>query len=140
MRPSVAQDTLGGAVGVASDLPAQLAATVLGVAQDAFVQGMQVAAAISGVLAVGVALFAVAVLRNVRTGGTESGAGGSGADSHLGGRGPRRTLLSLRSASRTNPETALQGRSGAGRRRSAASGGTLGVRVSNRSKEDSDHA
>jgi len=42
------------------------------VAQDAFVQGMQVAAAISGVLAVGVALFAVAVLRNVRTGGVES--------------------------------------------------------------------
>jgi DHA2 family multidrug resistance protein-like MFS transporter len=68
----VAQDTLGGAVGVAQDLPAALAATVLDVAQDAFVQGMQVAAAISGVLAVGVALFAVAVLRNVRTAGAES--------------------------------------------------------------------
>lgn len=68
---TVAKDTLGGAVGVASDLPAQLAATVMQVAQDAFVEGMQVAAAISSVLAVGVALFAVAVLRNVRTGGTE---------------------------------------------------------------------
>jgi hypothetical protein len=42
------------------------------VAQDAFVQGMQVAAAISGVLAVGVALFAVAVLRNVSAGGAET--------------------------------------------------------------------
>ena len=68
----VAQDTLGGAVGVAQDLPAALAATVLDVAQNAFVEGMQVAAAISSVLAVGVALFAVAVLRNVRAGGTES--------------------------------------------------------------------
>ena len=69
----VAQDTLGGAVGMAAELPAQLwrrrSSTV---AQDAFVQGMQVAAAISGVLAVGVALFAVAVLRNVRADGTES--------------------------------------------------------------------
>ena len=68
----VAQDTLGGAVGVAQDLPAALAATVLDVAQNAFVEGMQVAAAISSVLAVGVALFAVAVLRNVQAGGTES--------------------------------------------------------------------
>ncbi len=68
----VAKDTLGGAVGIASELPAQLGATVLAVAQDAFVQGMQVAAAISGVLAVGVALFAVAVLRNVRADGAES--------------------------------------------------------------------
>ena len=69
---AVARDTLGGAVGIASELPAQLGATVLAVAQDAFVQGMQVAAAISGVLAVGVALFAVAVLRNVRANGAES--------------------------------------------------------------------
>ena len=59
------------AVAVAQDLPAQLGATVLGVAQDAFVAGMQVAAALSGVIAVGVAIFAIAVLRDVRTGGHE---------------------------------------------------------------------
>jgi MFS transporter, DHA2 family, multidrug resistance protein len=69
---AVARDTLGGAVGVAAELPAQLAATVLDVAQDAFVSGMQVAAAISGGIAVLVALFAVAVLRDVRTGGTDA--------------------------------------------------------------------
>jgi DHA2 family multidrug resistance protein-like MFS transporter len=68
---AAARDTLGGAVAVAQDLPAQLGATVLGVAQDAFVAGMQVAAALSGVIAVGVAIFAIAVLRDVRTGGHE---------------------------------------------------------------------
>jgi len=66
---ATARDTLGGAVAVAHELPAQLGATVLGVAQDAFVAGMQVAAALSGVIAVGVAIFAIAVLRDVRTGG-----------------------------------------------------------------------
>jgi len=66
---AAARDTLGGAVAVAHELPAQLGATVLGVAQDAFVAGMQVAAALSGVIAVGVAIFAIAVLRDVRTGG-----------------------------------------------------------------------
>jgi len=68
---AAARDTLGGAVAVAHELPAQLGATVLGVAQDAFVAGMQVAAALSGVIAVGVAIFAIAVLRDVRTGGHE---------------------------------------------------------------------
>ena len=68
---AAARDTLGGAVAVAQELPARLGATVLGVAQDAFVAGMQVAAALSGVIAVGVAILAIAVLRDVRTGGHE---------------------------------------------------------------------
>ena len=61
-----ARDTLGGAVGVAGQLPGQVGSALLEVAQAAFVQGMQVTAAISAVVAVGVAILAVAMLRNVR--------------------------------------------------------------------------
>ncbi len=63
---AVARDTLGGAAGVAERLPGELGSTVLGVAREAFVAGMQVAATISVVLAVGVAVLAVVMLRNVR--------------------------------------------------------------------------
>ena len=65
---TIARDTLGGAVAVAGELPAQVGAALLAVAQDAFVQGMQVVAGISVVLAVGVAAYAVRTLRNVETG------------------------------------------------------------------------
>jgi MFS transporter, DHA2 family, multidrug resistance protein len=64
----VARDTLGGAVAVAGQLPAQLGAEVLDVARDAFVDGMQVATTISAVIAVGVAILAVVMLRNVGSG------------------------------------------------------------------------
>jgi DHA2 family multidrug resistance protein-like MFS transporter len=64
----IARDTLGGAVGVAEQLPAQLGAVVLGVARDAFVGGMQVAAGISAVVATVVAIVAVTMLRDVRSG------------------------------------------------------------------------
>jgi len=64
----VARDTLGGAVAVAGQLPAQLGAAVLDVARDAFVHGMQVATTISAVIAVGVAILAVVMLRNVGSG------------------------------------------------------------------------
>ena len=63
-----ARDTLGGAVGAAQELPAQLGSAVLAVAQDAFVSGMQVAAGISVVVAIGVAILALVVLRDVGTG------------------------------------------------------------------------
>jgi DHA2 family multidrug resistance protein-like MFS transporter len=63
---TIARDTLGGAVGVAQHLPAQIGTAVLDLARDAFVQGMQTAAAISAVLAVIVAVVALTVLRNVR--------------------------------------------------------------------------
>ena len=65
---TVARDTLGGAVAVAAELPGQLGTALLEVARDAFVGGMQVAAGISAVVAVGVAILAVAMLRNVRLG------------------------------------------------------------------------
>jgi DHA2 family multidrug resistance protein-like MFS transporter len=71
---TVARDTLGGAVGVAQQLPGQLGTAVLDVARDAFVIGMQVAAGISAVLAVIVAVVAVTLLRNVRSDPSDEGA------------------------------------------------------------------
>ena len=69
----VARDTLGGAVGVARQLPTELGATLLDTARDAFVVGMQVAAGISATLAVVVAVIAVTLLRNVRSGSEPEG-------------------------------------------------------------------
>jgi DHA2 family multidrug resistance protein-like MFS transporter len=65
---AAARDTLGGAVAVAQQLPDELGTAVIGVARDAFVQAMQVASTISAVLAVGVAILAVVMLRNVGSG------------------------------------------------------------------------
>jgi DHA2 family multidrug resistance protein-like MFS transporter len=64
----VARDTLGGAVAVAGQLPGQLGTAVLAAARDAFVQGMQVATTISAVIAVGVAILAIVMLRNIGSG------------------------------------------------------------------------
>jgi DHA2 family multidrug resistance protein-like MFS transporter len=64
----VARDTLGGAVGVAQGLPRPVGAELLAAAEQAFVSGMQVAVWISLVLAIGLAVLAVAMLRNVRLG------------------------------------------------------------------------
>ena len=60
---TAAKDTLGGAVGVASTLPAGTADTLLVVARTAFVDGMHVAAAIAGVIGLGLAAFAYLTLR-----------------------------------------------------------------------------
>jgi MFS transporter, DHA2 family, multidrug resistance protein len=65
---TIARDTLGGAVGVAEQLPGQLGTAVLEVAREAFVQGMQVAAGISAVMAMAVAVLAIVVLRNMTSG------------------------------------------------------------------------
>jgi len=62
---AVARDTLGAAHGVAEQLPAQLGEALMSVARVAFVHGMQAAASISVVVAVGVAILALTVLRNV---------------------------------------------------------------------------
>jgi DHA2 family multidrug resistance protein-like MFS transporter len=64
----VARDTLGGAMAVAQQLPGQLGAAVVDVARDAFVEGMQVAATISSIIALTVAVLAVVLLRNVGAG------------------------------------------------------------------------
>jgi MFS transporter, DHA2 family, multidrug resistance protein len=81
-----ARDTLGGAVGAAAELTNGLDAVLLDVARHAFTQGMVVAAAISTVVAVGVAVFAVIALRDVRMDpdeedSNESGSPASDADS-----------------------------------------------------------
>ncbi len=76
----VARDTLGGAVGVAQQLPGQLGTAVLDVARDAFVQGMQVAAGISAVLAVIVAIVALTLLRNIRPESADDGTAGTADD------------------------------------------------------------
>ena len=73
-----ARDTLGGAVQVAAALPEPLRLTVLDVSRGAFVDAMQVAAAISAVLAVGVAIVAVATLRQVPSGGSTEGTEAAG--------------------------------------------------------------
>jgi DHA2 family multidrug resistance protein-like MFS transporter len=69
---ATARDTLGGAVKVAGMLPDSLGSAVLDVSQSAFIQAMQVAASISAVVAVAVALFALATLRHVPSGATEA--------------------------------------------------------------------
>jgi DHA2 family multidrug resistance protein-like MFS transporter len=62
-----ARDTLGGAIGAASQLPTEIGTALASVARSAFVEGMQVAATISAVVAVGVAILALIALRDVRT-------------------------------------------------------------------------
>jgi MFS transporter, DHA2 family, multidrug resistance protein len=58
-----ASDTLGGAVEVADRLPQLLAADVLEPAREAFTQGLQVAATVSGVLVVAAAVMVARLLR-----------------------------------------------------------------------------
>ena len=67
-----ARDTLGAAVGVAGQLSGDIGRVVVAVAQEAFVEGMQVAATISAVLAVGVAILSLLTLRDVRMGGSDT--------------------------------------------------------------------
>ena len=60
-----ARDTLGGAVGVAAQLPGDLGSAVLNVARQAFVDGMQLTAGIAAVIAVGLAVLAITSLRHI---------------------------------------------------------------------------
>lgn len=63
---AAAQDTLGSAVAVAGQLPAELGAAVLEAARAAFVHGMQLTSGIAAVVAIGLAVLTVALLRNRR--------------------------------------------------------------------------
>jgi DHA2 family multidrug resistance protein-like MFS transporter len=60
-----ALDTLAGAVVVAGQLPESTGLELLEAARAAFVQGMQLAAGLSAVLAIGAAIMAMTFLRNV---------------------------------------------------------------------------
>jgi MFS transporter, DHA2 family, multidrug resistance protein len=62
---AVARDTLGGAVGVAAQLPGEAGAALLAVAREAFVGGMQLTVTLSAAVAVGVAVMATVLLREV---------------------------------------------------------------------------
>ena len=77
---ATATDTLGGAAGVAQQLPPDLGATVLAVARQAFVDGMHVAVTLSVGLAVAVAVVSVVMLRSVRAGADLA----SGGHDHTG--------------------------------------------------------
>jgi DHA2 family multidrug resistance protein-like MFS transporter len=77
---AAARDTLGGALAVAQELPGGLASAVIDVARDAFVQGMQTVATICAVLAVGIAILAVAMLRNVGSGEDREAASDAAAE------------------------------------------------------------
>ena len=61
---SIASDTLGSAVAVSGELPAQLGAAVLYTAREAFVHGMQLTSGIAAVVAVGLAVMAFVTLRS----------------------------------------------------------------------------
>jgi DHA2 family multidrug resistance protein-like MFS transporter len=61
---AVASDTLGSAVAVAGQLPDQLGSALLDTAREAFVHGMQLTSVIAAVVAVGIAVLTVVVLRS----------------------------------------------------------------------------
>jgi MFS transporter, DHA2 family, multidrug resistance protein len=69
---SATQDSLAGATAAAEHLPDQVAAALLAPAREAFATGMHAVAAISAVLLVGVAVLAMAMLRDVRPIGAEA--------------------------------------------------------------------
>jgi len=62
-----ARDTLGGALAVAGQLPDQLGAGLLEAAREAFTHSLQLTAATSAAVAVGIAILAAILLRRVRS-------------------------------------------------------------------------
>jgi DHA2 family multidrug resistance protein-like MFS transporter len=65
---AAARETLGGAVVAASQLPADVAAALLGVARTGFVAALRVGAITSAVASVGLAVLTIVLLRGVRMG------------------------------------------------------------------------
>jgi MFS transporter, DHA2 family, multidrug resistance protein len=66
-----ARDTLGGAIEVAGQVPSQLGTALIDAARDAFTAGLHVAASISAIGSIGIAVLVVTLLRHVRTGSEE---------------------------------------------------------------------
>jgi DHA2 family multidrug resistance protein-like MFS transporter len=75
---AAARDTLGGAVAIAQQLPEGVGAALLSAARQAFTMGLQVTAAISAVVAVGIAVLATVLLRAVPANAQEEPAGPPG--------------------------------------------------------------
>jgi DHA2 family multidrug resistance protein-like MFS transporter len=86
-----ARDTLGAAIAAAAQLPTEIGAALVSVARSAFVEGMQVAATISAVVAVGVAILALVALRDVRL-DPASAAEADDAPSSPASRDPQRAI------------------------------------------------
>lgn len=63
-----ARDTLGGAVAVTGELPTALGVRLVDAARVAFIEGLQLTAAISAVGAIGIALLVAVLLRHVEAG------------------------------------------------------------------------
>jgi len=61
-----ARDTFGAAVAIARQLPDQLGTQLVAAAREAFIHGLQLAATISAIGSMGLAIFAAVVLRQVR--------------------------------------------------------------------------
>ncbi|MEW5991688.1 MAG: MFS transporter [Chloroflexota bacterium] len=77
---AAASDTLGAAAGAARQLPGEAADAVLSMARVSFVEGMQAAAWISLIVAIGVALVALVFLRDLRPTGQPSDASDDAAE------------------------------------------------------------
>ncbi|MGH2750580.1 MAG: MFS transporter [Actinomycetota bacterium] len=76
-----ARDTLGGALAVARNLPGELGEGLVDAAHIAFTQGLQLTAAIGAVVALGIAMLAATLLREVPSGSEPQGQGDLAADS-----------------------------------------------------------
>jgi MFS transporter, DHA2 family, multidrug resistance protein len=63
---TIARDTLGGAVGVAGQLPEEAGTALLTAAREAFTHGLQLTAGISAVIAVGITVLATVLLWTVQ--------------------------------------------------------------------------
>lgn len=87
----IARDTLGGAVGVAAQLPDRLGRDLIEVASNAFVDGLNLAAGIAAAFALAAAILAVVVLRRVPPsfGSEEHPGSDPGKETSLEGFGPR---------------------------------------------------
>jgi MFS transporter, DHA2 family, multidrug resistance protein len=64
---TIARDTLGGAVGVAAQLPGELGTALLVAAREAFTQGMQLTVMLSAAVAAVIAVVSTVMLRSVPT-------------------------------------------------------------------------
>jgi MFS transporter, DHA2 family, multidrug resistance protein len=85
---AAARDTLGAAMEAASQVPAAIGTALLDTARNAFVHGMQLTSTLAAVLALGLAILALAALRNVGAGEAdgdaqpEGGAASATAERH----------------------------------------------------------
>ncbi len=65
---AAARDTLGAAAGAAEQLPASLGTALLDASREAFIQGMRVSTTVATVVAIGICILAVTMLRHVGSG------------------------------------------------------------------------